>query len=496
MRKKIKEKTGYCVKLVQKEYENKYHKNEEKKIIIDDVYATRKFISLMKENISRDNGEVYYFNDDNGMWETGDTAFKTALIKVKEQMIFTDYSESKPKIINYGGKLVYMKTIQNLLLSQLPEDNFISKNIESSICKLLFSDGYYDFNENKFTEGFNNKIVFLKRINRLFPRERNEKLIEEVNRILFIDGFDLEDGKESGEYLKKVLCIGLIGDYYRKKFYFCNGERNSGKSLLTKAFRECFEGYIDEYDANNLLFNSSTQDEAKKLAWTVDLIGVRIAFSNECRMDKKQSLDGNLIKPLSSGSDTMKHRINHENQKSFINRSTMFFLSNDIPLITPMDSGIIERAKFIRYKLSFVNNPTKNNERYGDPSIKNKFNKDEYKDALFYLMIDTYNNLINSEKLLGGYISEPRSILLETNEWMKDDNILFEEKILEKYEITNNKDDYVESKNIINYIIKDCNMNFSSVKIGRLLSNLINVEPRDMNIKNVKCRLGIRDKLN
>jgi hypothetical protein len=220
--KAIKDKTGYSVKLVQKEYENKYRKNELKeKIIIDDVYATRKFISLMKDNISRDNGEVYYFNDDNGMWEKGETAFKTAIIKVKDQMIFTDYSESKPKTINYGGKLANMKLIENLVLSQLSEDNFISKNIDSSMGKLLFADGYYDFYENKFNEGFNNKIVFLKRINRLFPTERNEKLINEVNRILFIDAFDFENGLESGEYLKKVLCIGLIGDYYRKKFYFC-----------------------------------------------------------------------------------------------------------------------------------------------------------------------------------------------------------------------------------------------------------------------------------
>jgi len=74
--------------------------------------------------------------------------------------------------------------------------------------------------------------------------------------------------------------------------------------------------------------------------------------------------------------------------------------------------------------------------------------------------------------------------------------MLFEEKILEKYEITNDKEDYVETKNIINYIIKECNLNFSSVKIGRLLTNLINVEPRDMNKNNVKCRLGIRDKIN
>ena len=343
-------------------------------------------------------------------------------------------------------------------------------------------------------EGFNNKIVFLRRINRFFPIEKNEKIIKEVNKILFMDGFDFEDGLESGEYLKKSICIGLIGDYYRKKFYFCNGEKNTGKSLLTKAFRESFDGYVDEYDANNLLFNSNSQDEAKKLAWTTDLIGIRIAFSNECRMDKKQSLDGNLIKPLSSGSDTMKHRVNHENQKSFVNRATLFFLSNDIPSITPMDSGIIERAKFIRYKISFVNNPKKNNEKYADPIIKSKFYNNEYKDALFYLMVDTYNSLIETEKILGGYIQEPKSILMETSEWIKDETMLFEEKILEKYEITNNKDDYIESKNIINYITKECELNFSSVKIGRLLTNLINVEPRDMNKNNIKCRLGIKEK--
>ena len=493
--KAIKEKTGYLMKLVQKEYENKYKKNEKNNTIIDDVYATRKFISLMKDNISRDNGEVYYFNDDNGMWEKGTTSFRTALIKVKNEMILTDYSDSKPKILNYGGKVKYMDTIEKIILSQLQEDNFISKNIESSIGKLLFADGYYDFYEEKFIEGFNNKIVFLKRINRFFPQERNEKLIKEVNKMLFIDGFDFEDGLESGEYLKKSICIGLIGDYYRKKFYFCSGDRNSGKGLLTKAFRDSFEGYVDEYDANNLLYNLNSQDEAKKLAWTVDLIGVRIAISNECRMDKKSYLDGNLIKSLSSGSDAMKHRVNHENQKSFINRSTMFFFSNDIPSITPIDGSVIDRSKFIRYKLSFVNNPKKSNERYADPNVKRKFDNDEYKNALFYLMVDTYNNLIESEKKFGGYIEEPKSVLMETSEWIKDDSMSFEEKILEKYEITNNKEDYVETKNIINYIIKECEMNLSSVKIGRLLTNLINVEPRDMNIKNIKCRLGIREKL-
>jgi hypothetical protein len=58
------------------------------------------------------------------------------------------------------------KLIQNLVLSLLPEENYISKNMDSSLGKILFANGYYDFYKNEFIEGFNNKIIFLKRINR------------------------------------------------------------------------------------------------------------------------------------------------------------------------------------------------------------------------------------------------------------------------------------------------------------------------------------------
>ena len=210
-------------------------------------------------------------------------------------------------------------------------------------------------------------------------------------------------------------------------------------------------------------------------------------------MNSKDGLDGNLIKQLSSGSDKLKHRTNHENQKSFINRSTMFFLANDIPNITPNDRAVEERVRFINYKLSFVNKPTKSDERQADPNVKLFFNIDKYKNALFYLMIDTYNNLSDNEKIIGGYIIEPKSILLETKEWIKDENAIFEETLNERFESTNNIEDYVETKKIINYFIKECKMNLSSVKIGRMLTSLIKVESRDMNIKNVKCRLGIRE---
>jgi hypothetical protein len=84
-------------------------------------------------------------------------------------------------------------------------------------------------------------VPAVKRINRLFPIERNENLINEVNKMLFIDAFDYENCLESGEYLKKVLCIGLIGDYYRKKFYFCLKKyREKNKEKINEKNKEYY----------------------------------------------------------------------------------------------------------------------------------------------------------------------------------------------------------------------------------------------------------------
>jgi len=483
--------TNYKIKLVNKPFEHNFKFKQESNIIIDDIYAAKKFIELMNNNIIRDGDDVYYFNDTNGLWESNETAFRIAVNKHKDKLIFHDPETGK--LINYGGIEKNVMSMKKWLVALLEDLNFITKNIDSSLGKLLFADGIYDFMTNTFIKGFNNDIIFIKRINRNFPEKKDEDLIKKVHDILFVDAFNDIEGFESGIYLKKSLCMALYGDYYRKKFLFSTGLSNCGKGLLVNAFRNAFDGYIDEFDANNLLYNQNSQDESKKLAWVKDLIGVRIAFSNECRVINNKGIDGNLLKALSSGSDGMKIRSNYESQQNFINRSTMFELANDVPPITPMDSGVNERVRFIRYKLHFVQNPTNPDERLADPEIKIKFQTDEYKSALFFVMIDTYNNLQHNEKCLGGSIIEPKCVIQETNEWIKDENTLFLEKLNEKYEITNNPNDYVESKKIIDYLTNECDLHMSTVKLGMILTKLIKVEPRDKNIKNKKCRLGIKE---
>lgn len=473
--------------------------------IIDDEYAARRFVELMGEYIVREEDTVYYFNPDTGMWECGDTAFRSAVSKHKPRLIFKVLSpDGDEKVLNYGGCEKNVSAMKKWITTCVPNGRFISDNLDTSIGKLLFKDGYYDFATNTLCNEFNPKIVFNKRITRPAPKReaRNEMLIRKVEKLLFEDAFDEGDGKLAGEYLKKNLCIGLFGDYRRKKFYACLGDANCGKGLTTTAFKKAFEGYVDEWNANELKYNPRNgQDEARKLAWVKELNGVRLAFSNEFRMDRTP-IDGNLLKAISSGGDQHKGRGHQEGAVPFVNRATMFLFGNDFGNITPKDTGIQERCRFIRYRLRFVSGePSAADERVADPEAKDYFDKDDYRDALFWVMVDTYNKMNAEEKRKGGIVSEPDCVKEETKDWVGDDgNEDFEVFIKRRYEITGSTEDATPSKDIVDYIMNECKMtSMSANKIGRMLTKMIQAKnkdcPRDRNPvgdEAGKQRLGLK----
>ena len=440
----------------------------------------------------------------NGMWDCKSDSFYVNVIKYEKQLLLFD--NVKGKYIDYSGIEQNTLAMKTRIKPLLENKDFLKNNLNSSIGKLLFSDGIYDFITKKFTKGFNHKIVFFKRINRPFPTLRNEELINTVNKILFIDAFDTGElfgnplDKEAGEYLKKALTMGIFGDYFRKKFYVAIGNTNCGKSLLVDAMKHCFGDYITTFNANNLYYNPNcSSDEAKRLSWIVDLAHTRLAFSSEIRVvNGKSDVDGNAIKSYTSGGDELECRQNFQNSKKIVNVTTMVMLANDIPAIKPIDEAIYERFRFIRYFLKFVDNPIDKNERKCDGTVKIKFSTSEYKDALLFVIIDCYNNMDDKEKTLGtGIINEPACVLDEKNDWMQPEERLFKEIINEYFEITNIPTDYVECS-IISSKIKTNNLEMSDNKIGRLLKTLINVKSPSptKKINNAKCRLGIKIRFN
>jgi hypothetical protein len=439
--------------------------------MIDDEYAGRFFVKLCGDNIARDGEDVYFFNDQTGMWEDTETAFRTAVVRHKEKLLFKNGED----IINYGGKESNVMAMRKWILCSLEDTEFIKRNADSSKYKLLFRDGIYDFNTG-FKEGYDPKIVFNKRIDRLYPKERDEKLIAEVNNTLFVNAFDEDGGKVVGEYEKKALCIGLVGDYRRKKFHFGIGDADCGKGVLVGAMKDAFGGYIGEFDPNNMKYNSRNgQDEAKKMAWIKGLIGCRIGFSNELRMDKIP-IDGNLLKALSSGGDEMKYRTNNKDEVAFVNRCGLWLMANDLSEITPKDSGTTERIRVVRYRLHFVDKKPEDcgaGEKPKDLTLKDKFKEASFQNALFHLMCDTYKNMTADEKKWNGRLVEPKAVMEDTKEWAGDLNGDIKALIDEEFEITNDPTDKVECKAIIDWIVDTKKQRFSPQKIGRELSKLI-----------------------
>jgi len=468
--------TGFQVKLVNKPIRHDYEPPTAPAVSYDDEYAARALIAILGDKIQRDEKVFYIFDEDTGMWDNSDASYRRAIQRNKDSLIFRVNTPEGEKVFNYGGCEKNVVAMKNWILPSLEDTKFISNGGDTSYGKLLFKDGIYDFLTDTFTPGFNPAIVFNKRIDRPYPTTRNADNIAFMKHTLFVSAFADADGLATGEYLRKALCMGLVGDYVRKKFYFGLGEANCGKGVLVSAFRAAFEGYCDEWVANELKYNSrNSQDEARRLAWLKDLAGVRIAFSNELRMDNVP-IDGNLLKSVSSGGDEVKARGNYQDATRLVNRASMFLLANDMLPIKPCDSGIQERCRFIRYKLRFVSEGADlaADERVADPMLKSRFEKAEIKDALFHLMVDTYAEMTPEEKTRGGALITPESVLEETKEWIGDDGSGdFKEAILKRYEITGVETDSVPSAEIIEYITHDRKMALSANKVGRLITKMV-----------------------
>jgi phage/plasmid-associated DNA primase len=441
---------------------------------------------------------IHFFDEKTGMWckeieHNIDPIFEQWVKKFRKQLVF----KVKNKILDYGGNRRNINLMKTFLGSETESSTFMKDRKHSSIGKLLFANGYYDFNTNTFTKGFNKNIVFFKCIRRNFPETRNEALIKTVHDLLFVNAFDVKGYKEAGEYLKKALCCSLYGNYRDKKFHMITGLSNCGKGVLITAMTECFEGYVDEFDANNFQHNDHFGgDNAKRNAWMKDLENVRIAFSSEIRKDPKKesktTLDGNYIKLISSGGDGVKIRGNFENQYKIAVEAGLFMLANDIPPISPPDEALCDRLVYIRYMLRFVKSQAdvkKTHDRVGDPDIKDKFTDDiEYKNALLHVFIDTYIDIKKNG------ITVPQCVLSEKSNWITDETTIFNEKFNEQYEVTNNPEDKVESGRIIEYL-KFNGVTWSEKKITMELDGLVELDVKTGRTSKKRYRLGIKERL-
>lgn len=469
----VKEATDFDIKLKTKELigidEKELNECDEdgilaENIIIDDKYASEALIKMLDGNIVKEDGIVYVYNEDIGMWENHEDVLHATIAKYADKLIFKQKKADAIKTNSFGGSWKSVTAIANYIKTILPESKYISENSSKSLKYILFADGIYDIANRTFSHDFDREKVFTSRICDSFYADRNSTIETELNKSLFVNPFTNAD---VGEYIKFIIARAIAGHIEDKKFYAVLGLPNCGKGTITIGLNHAFGAYVGEWNIDNVKYNpKSGTDEAKKLSWLVPMRKVRCAFSNESRMDRF-NLDGNLIKKLASGGDGICMRQNFKDESIHVLPTTFFYFGNDIATISPMDKAIETRMRFIRFVKTFVDKPFEECgplEMPADATIKEKLKTREYRNALFWLIMEAYRANYKD-------MAEPIDVIEETAE-----NVIVEEKEMKKileeeYEFTANEDDCVPSRELINYLKRN-GVNMSDTKIGRELRNL------------------------
>lgn len=429
------------------------------------------------------NEELYVYDSDNGLWSNSETIHYKILGKFSNELKICR-RDMDGKIIKTDKGYGDTTNLKRQLLPEIKticiNNDWLLQTEKTSLKKLLFNNGYLDLLTGIFHKEFDPKIVFIYKINQNYdPETIDDVYLSDIKTRLFENPL----GKDVADFFLLSLSRGIAGDIM-KRILFGLGSSNGGKSTITKALRLSFGDYVGSFNAGNLSVNTkSSGDEAQKLRWAMLLRFKRLILSNEIKMENE--LNGNEIKKISSGGDAITGRCHNGNETEFIPHFLSIVLANDLPKISPYDDAVDNRIKVVGFNKIFVDKPKENCNEYElpmDKDIENEISTDKFKQHFVHLITQRYITYITKDNKIEKI---PEEVLNSKKMWIGD---LDENSIIaqfqQNYKITNNKEDFIESKTIQNWISeskveisikkfslelsKHCSMNkFDNVKSGQ-----------------------------
>ena len=398
------------------------------------------------------NQELYVFDKTTGMWSTNraisNKAISDSADKLNIYRMTKDGKEYTGK--NYANCHNKRKDVYEYIKEKTVDDDWILRSHHTSLGKILFTNGYYDFHTSIFTPSFNPNVVFYCRIDHDYLdndfTDDDYLYMFSIQKRLFHQPL----GVDVGDYVILNLARGLAGDMM-KRIMFGLGKSNTGKGVQTKALELSCGQYVDTFNAENLAYNQSSNDEAQKLRWALLLQHKRIIISNEITNNKP--LNGNSIKKICSGGDTLKGRLHGGLETSFVPQFLTVILANDIPEILPYDDAVSGRVRVYSYTKTFVDEPVDDKlQLKKDPELEKEMQTLRFQRCFILMLLVSYQNFNqppNNRKE-----KEPLEVMVAKKDWMgedKENDIITKFQL--KYEITNEVEDFVKSRDIENWVL-------------------------------------------
>ena len=429
--------------------------------------------------------ENTYFIKDNGVWINNKETVKKILTAKAMNM---DYHQKETigEMVRYVKYSCYLTNAEKMVkgvmcfIEETPD--FIENLWKSSLGKICWKNGYYDFGTKVFCDNFDNIETTIK-----IPRDFPERIQTDIDHLTekFLDPI-LGELKES---FLNVLAQSLAG-IQKKEWCVMMGERNSGKTKIFQLCKTAFGNYTVSINADNFVFErlGGGADKAKKLSWATCLEFSRLSFSSEIKMDEsgKQKIDGTLCKSLGSGGDELQVRTNYKDERPMKVQATCFILCNDISSATPTDC--YETMTPFNLPNKFVDEKDLKSEysfmKKKDPEIDNLVVDKKYGDALFWVLADHFKKT-RKEDFLHQSIVEFKSQFVETDEFkVVDDNIIL---------TRNHRDDFMTNDEIKNFInVKSLNMTALKLK-NYLLKRGAKNDTKKIDNKTMRGLAGIKE---
>ena len=438
-------------------------------------------------------GQLYVFDDTTGMWSDD--------INIQNRIIssLSDYLNIVINTINgaeftgknYGRCNYKRRDIYAFIKESCVDDDWLMRTQSTSLGKILFKNGHHDFKESVFRygfkqggepegeiNGFNPEIVFMYRIDHNYTHFDDSDMVymESIKEKLFTKPL----GEDVGNYWILNIARGLAGDVM-KKIMFGLGSGDTGKGVFTKACMSSMGQYCSPFLAESLAYNNNNVDESAKLRWVFLLQHKRVVISNEITSNKP--LNSNLIRKICSGGDKLQGRVHGGLETDFTPQFLAIVMANDLPPIKPYDKPTQNRVNVIGYKLPYVDEPTNEFELKKDYDIEKEIETLQFRRCFIGMLIRQYLEFQD-----GGRIEiVPDGVLKAKDDWFgSDEENSIMVKFQQKYEITNNIDDFVKSSEIENWTVNEKESSYKKfcqeLKKYCVVNGFNNVDTRDKKI--------------
>lgn len=410
----------------------------------------------------KDLSNIYFYKKYNDLYD---------LIEKKyTKMLKDEIDEGRKALIlkcfksgfNYIKKNKTKENILNECKIHYAKKNISDKfnNVNGKI--IGFKNGVYDLEKNEFRKGKPEEYVTLTTKYNYVKSDKSD--IDKLYKLLR----DIIPNEEELKYVLKTLSLSLINDNPLEEFYIWIGTGGNGKGVMSTLLQEMLGEYCGTLSIEYLIKSKGEMNHHSNSAdpQMASLRYSRLVISTEPEGEGEVRLRSAKLKQI-SGRDTIKTRLLRENCFEFVPKFKLIIQTNFLPQIDGTDGGIKRRLRFIRYRRSFVENPTKSYEVKGDPEIKNLIKTDKYRLALFEILKEHYYLYIKEG------IKVPKHMQDETTEYLEDNDPV-QPFIINKIDKTDNSKDRILVSKMYDEFKKFVNNNtngFNSSKFKTTMEN-------------------------